>query len=166
MTSHPRKLILAAAIVSALTALVAAPALASTSSARAVAGADDTAPPSAVEDFQYPNAAKILQQRGIKLLKGDGHILLLDACGSSTQQIKVWTGTTEICFQANSTTGYLTLEVPDVIRLQTGEHPISADLTAEGATETVEVAKGSAKSVGEGTVDGAPSVLVAIRVTG
>ncbi|MFI9103059.1 hypothetical protein ACIGXA_21305 [Streptomyces fildesensis] len=166
MTSRVRRLLLAAGIVSALTALIGAPALASTTSASVTAGAADTAPPSAVEDFQYPNAAKILKDRNIKLLKGDGHILLLDACGTSPQQIKVWTGASEICFQANNKTGYLTLEVPDVIRLQTGEHPISADLTAEGATQTVAVAKDSAKSVGEGTVDGAPSVLVAIRVTG
>ncbi|MCZ4095982.1 MULTISPECIES: hypothetical protein [Streptomyces] len=146
--------------------MVGAPALASTTSAPATAGAADTAPPSAVEDFQYPDAAKILQQRGIKLIKGDGHILLLDACGTSAQQIKVWTGASEICFQANAKTGNLTLEVPDVIRLQTADHPISADLTAEGTTQTVDVAKGSAKSVGEGTADGAPSVLVALRVTG
>jgi hypothetical protein len=62
--------------------------------------------------------------------------------------------------------GYLTLELPRVFALETGEHPISADLTANGSTTTVEVDEGGFKSVGEGTVGGARSVLVEIRVTG
>ncbi|MDN3292579.1 hypothetical protein QWM81_00660 [Streptomyces ficellus] len=133
----------------------------------AAAAADDTLPPVAVEDFSYPNAAKILAEKGLTLHKGDGRILLAD-CDSSRQQIQVWTRQTadgKYCFDANATRGYLTLEVPDVYALQTSDHPISADLTANGKTQTVNVPKDNFQGVGEGT-GGDPTVLVEIRVTG
>ncbi len=53
--------------------------------------------------------------------------------------------------------------------LETASHPISADVTARGKTETVNVSKtgpqNGYQSVGEGT-DGDPAVLVELRVTG
>ncbi|MFC9063526.1 hypothetical protein ACFTXB_36785, partial [Streptomyces sp. NPDC057074] len=69
-------------------------------------------------------------------------------------------------FHTTAASGYLTLELPRVFALETGEHPVSADLTAEGQTQTVSLAEDEFKSVGEGTVGGAHSVLVEIRVTG
>ncbi|WP_308312866.1 hypothetical protein [Streptomyces sp. ISL-1] len=129
-------------------------------------------PPLAIEDYTYPNAAQILADKGILLKKGDGQILLAE-CGQTANQIKVLTvkddsagrdGT--YCFQATAATGYLTLELPRVFALETTEHPISADLTANGETNTVQVPKDGFEPVGEGTVGGAASVLVEIRVTG
>lgn len=129
-------------------------------------------PPVAVEDFNYPGAADIQATRGIKLKRGDGHILLVD-CDTTRDQIRVYSVEDDTvgregnyCFQATAKTGYLTLELPRVFALETGEHPISADLTANGETTTVNVAKDAFESVGEGTVGGARSVLVEIRVTG
>ncbi|MFJ1748314.1 hypothetical protein ACIOJD_19000 [Streptomyces sp. NPDC088116] len=134
--------------------------------------ADDEAPPTAVEDYSYPGATSIEATRGIKLKKGDGRILLVD-CDRSASQIRVLTvkdpaaNRDEIyCFQATARTGYVTLELPRVFGLETTDHPISADLTAGGRTETVVVPKDDFKSVGEGTPGGAQSVLVEIRVTG
>ncbi|GGS20622.1 hypothetical protein AB0E75_00410 [Streptomyces griseoviridis] len=141
-------------------------------SSEAAAAAD--IPPYAVEDFQYPGAAAILEKEGIELKKGDGHIVLA-ACDGSADQIRVLTVAEsaanrkgEYCFNATAKTGYLTLELPRVFALETGDHPISADLTAEGTTTTttVKVAAGGFEPVGEGTVGGARSVLVEIRVTG
>ncbi|MFC9622228.1 hypothetical protein ACFTXM_20270 [Streptomyces sp. NPDC056930] len=129
-------------------------------------------PPAAVEDYSYPGAAGIEATRGIKLKKGDGHILLAE-CDQSASQITVLTvkddsanrdGT--YCFRVTAKTGYLTLELPRVFALETADHPLSADLTAEGKTQTVVVPKDGFESVGEGTVGGARSVLVEIRVTG
>ncbi|MFJ2557760.1 MULTISPECIES: hypothetical protein [unclassified Streptomyces] len=156
--------------MSSLAVLVGVPlAFASDSSAQL---ADDGIPPAAVEDYSYPGAAGIEASRGIKLKKGDGRILLAD-CDLSASQIRVLTvedpsaGRDEIyCFRATSKTGYLTLELPRVFALETVDHPISADLTAEGKTQTVAVPKGGYQSVGEGTIGGARSVLVEIRVTG
>ncbi|MCZ4099891.1 MULTISPECIES: hypothetical protein [Streptomyces] len=142
------------------------------STASPAVAADDTAPPSAVEDFAYPNAAKVLADKGIKLIKGDGHILLVD-CADAAAQIKVMTVEDETvgragtyCFKVNAKTGYLALEVPRVFYLKTQDHPITAGLTAGGETQTVDVPQGGFKGVGEGTVGGAQSVLVALHVTG
>ncbi|MFD6530598.1 hypothetical protein [Streptomyces sp. NPDC060184] len=130
------------------------------------------APPVAVERFDYPDAAGILTSQGIQLKKGDGHVLL-ETCDGSADQIRVYTVADstvgrkgDYCFRATATSGYLTLELPRVFALETGDHPISADLTASGTTTTVAVDEGGFESVGEGTPSGARSVLVEIRVTG
>lgn len=161
----------AAAVLAACAAVPFAVADDSAGPSGAGAAAADV-PPVAVETFDYPGAADILATQGIKLKKGDGHVLLAE-CDAAPDQIKVMTvadaavgrkGT--YCFQANAKSGFVTLELPRVFALETGAHPISADLTANGATTTVDVAKGGFESVGEGVPGGAQSVLVEIRVTG
>lgn len=122
----------------------------------------------AVEDFSYPEADRIFQERGLKLFKGDGHILVAP-CDESPNQIRIWTRVGDeadrFCFQATASTGYLTLEVPEVYALQTADHPISADLTAEGKTESVDVGTDAMVGVGEG-LGNPPAMLVELRVTG
>ncbi|MFF7053321.1 hypothetical protein ACFY94_33705 [Streptomyces griseorubiginosus] len=129
-------------------------------------------PPAAVEDYDYPGAGKILTEKGIKLKKGDGRILLAD-CDPSTPQIRVLTvgdpaanRADTYCFTALGATGHLTLELPRVFGLETADHPISADLTSGGQSTSVDVGKNDWKSVGEGTTNGTRSVLVELRVTG
>ncbi|MFC9624841.1 hypothetical protein ACFTXM_34390 [Streptomyces sp. NPDC056930] len=153
-----------------MAALVGVPfAFASETTASAVS---EEAPPSAVEDFSYPGAAGILATKGIELKKGDGHILLAD-CDPAAEQIRVLTVKDDTvgragtyCFRATGKTGYVTLSLPRVFALEAADHPFSADLTANGETTTVDVAQNGFESVGEGTVGGARSVLVEIRVTG
>ncbi|MFB7663239.1 hypothetical protein ACFC1R_04715 [Kitasatospora sp. NPDC056138] len=177
MTSRARKLFVALASTIAL-AGAGAPALAwaaptagpasgaaAAPTASATPGADADTPPSAVEDFSYPDAARILQDKKIKLIKGDGHIMLTD-CGASDQQIHVMSTTGDVCFRTLGKTGYLSLEIPRVFYLETVDHPISADLSANGTTKTVNIAQGGFQSVGEGTPGGARSVLLELRVTG
>lgn len=139
-----------------------------------VSRAGDDTPPSVVEDYAYPGAENILATKGIKLKKGDGRILLAD-CDPSANQIQVLTvedkatgRAGEYCFRTTAKSGYLTLELPRVFMLElaASDRPISADLTADGATTTVNVGAGDFKSVGEGVVGGARSTLVEIRVTG
>ncbi|WP_329218436.1 hypothetical protein OG352_19175 [Streptomyces sp. NBC_01485] len=132
----------------------------------------DSNPPVAVEGYGYPGADKILAEKGIKLKKGDGRILLAD-CDQAVPQIRVLTigdpaaGRADTyCFKALGKTGRLALELPRVFGLETTDHPISADLTAGGQTTSVDVAKDGWASVGEGTQGGARSVLVELRVTG
>ncbi|MEU1310872.1 hypothetical protein ABZ419_18550 [Streptomyces cinnamoneus] len=157
----------AAAVIAGVSALGVA--------AAAPAPADDATPPSAVETFAYPNAEKILKEQGIALRKGDGHILLADC--KVSRDIQVMTsvdhpGQTErgmYCFRVTGTgkTGYLTLEVPKVYNIMTGDVAVRAKLTAEGKTETVSVAKNDAAGVGSGApVPGAPTTLVELRVNG
>ncbi|MFJ5532669.1 hypothetical protein [Streptomyces sp. NPDC093261] len=156
-----------------LVALVGTPLIAS-ADPQPPSGTDT--PPSAVEDFSYPNADQIQHDKGIKLIKGDGHILLA-TCDGSAQQIKVLTvqapsGPPQgaFCFKATAKTGYLTLELPRVFALETADHPISADLKPQGdpsvPAKTVIVDKNGYQSVGEGIPGSAPAVLVELRVTG
>ncbi|WP_331743379.1 hypothetical protein OG762_47705 (plasmid) [Streptomyces sp. NBC_01136] len=174
MTSRMRGM-LAVAGAAALMALVGVPVLAS-ADPQPPGGSAGATPPSAVEDFAYPNADQIQRDQGIKLIKGDGHITLA-ACDASVQQIKVQTvqgqgGDVQgaYCFKATAKSGYLALELPRVIALETADHPISADLRPQAdpsaPATTVNVDKNGYKSVGEGTAGGAPSVLLELRVTG
>ncbi|WKK25163.1 hypothetical protein QZH56_05975 [Streptomyces olivoreticuli] len=135
---------------------------------------EEPTPPSAVETFDYPNAAKILKEQGIALRKGDGHILLADCKVSRDIQIMTsmdHPGQSErglYCFKVTGTgrTGYLTLEIPKVYNIMTGDVAVRAGLTAEGQTQTVTVPKNDAKGVGTaGTPPTAPTVLVELRVT-
>ncbi|WP_240138522.1 hypothetical protein [Streptomyces sp. MUM 178J] len=170
MVSRLRRRLIAS-LIGTFTALAGATTLAFALVPASPAAAGDT-PPSTVEDFTHPNAAKILADKGILLKKGDGHIVLAE-CGQSANQIQVLTvkdpaaGRDEMyCFQANSTNGYLTLELPRVFAIATTDHPVSADLTANGETTTVSIPEDGFESVGEGTVGGPQSVLVELRVTG
>ncbi|WP_427920839.1 hypothetical protein [Streptomyces sp. cg40] len=72
----------------------------------------------------------------------------------------------DYCFKAIGTTGRLTLELSRVFAVETTDHSVRADLTANGETTSVLVGKNDWVSVGEGTVGGARSVLVELRVTG
>ncbi|MFI0786745.1 hypothetical protein ACH4Q6_14280 [Streptomyces lydicus] len=167
MRPRTRSLLLAAGLLSLLGGVTGLPSLPSASAAPTGVTAGQE-PPSAVEEFDYPDAAKILETKKIKLIKGDGHLLLAD-CGTSPQQVKVWTRGGDFCFLANAQRGYVTLEVTQVWALETAGHPISADLTSRGKTETVNVSKSGPQngyqSVGEGTTSN-PTVLVELRVTG
>ena len=144
-----------------------------------IASADDppqqpasVAPPAAIEDFDSPGAGRILTEKGIKLKRGDGHILLAE-CDQAAQQIRVLTVADDsvgregtYCFKVLGKTGRLTLELPRIFMVQAADHPISADLTANGRTTTVDVAKDETVSVGEATSGGVRSVLVELQVTG
>ncbi|MFI1168696.1 hypothetical protein ACH4UM_35330 [Streptomyces sp. NPDC020801] len=161
--------------VAAVLALAGTPVLAS-ADPQPTGGPAGATPPSAVEDYAYPNADQIQRDKGIKLIKGDGHITLA-ACDDSGSQIKVMTvqgpsgnpqGT--YCFKATAKSGYLSLELPRVFALETADHPISADLRPQAdpsaPAKTVTVDKNGYQSVGEGAAGGAPSVLLELRVTG
>ncbi|MFG2756780.1 hypothetical protein [Streptomyces wuyuanensis] len=164
MISRARKLLLSG--ITAV-AIVGASTLAATNAnANAEAAAADL-PPLAVEDFNYPGADKILAEQGIALKRGDGHITLA-ACNDAADQLKVLTRVgpaDEFCFKVTSSTGYLTLELADVYGIQTKSHPVRAELTAEGESQTVDVPKNDLVGVGEGLGE-APTVLLELRVTG
>ncbi|MDT0611523.1 hypothetical protein [Streptomyces lancefieldiae] len=132
-----------------------------------VAGVAADVPRYAVEDFQHPNADRILEEKGITLHRGDGHIFFAE-CDGSPEQIQVWTRKSAAgtyCFQTTSTTGFLSLEVPEVYALQTTDTAVHAELSADGRTQEIDLAKNDFQGVGEGT-GGASTVLLELRVTG
>ncbi|MFE9614331.1 hypothetical protein [Streptomyces sp. NPDC006012] len=169
---HPIRKLVISALLAALTAAVAA-ILAFASPAPHASASDGVQKTTAdalqpvVENFEYPDADRIFEETGMTLHKGDGHILFAE-CDDSPEQIQVWTvlsSTGKYCFRTTAATGYLTLEVPDVYALKTGERAIHAELSAEGKSQEVNVPKDKFQGVGEG-LGGAPTVLLEIRVTG
>ncbi|MGK5730679.1 hypothetical protein [Streptomyces sp. URMC 124] len=124
--------------------------------------------PTAVETFEYPGAAKILKERGIRLESGDGHILLTD-CKAGEADISVYTKQRDeinqgrICFKVtgNGKKGYLALEIPDVIGIAAGKYGTWASVG--GPTGMVNVPANDIKAVGE-PAWGKPATLVALQV--
>ncbi|MEU3541282.1 hypothetical protein [Streptomyces paromomycinus] len=134
--------------------------------------AADAAMSSAVEDFNYPDAERILKEKGIKLGRGDGHIILSEC---KNDDIRVWTTSTsedgnKYCFKVTGKSGYLTLEVPETFGVQALDRPVEATLTSDGKKQTVKVTEGTTEQVGVG--DGRPgasgkeATLVELRVKG
>ncbi|MGK5545366.1 hypothetical protein ACSNOH_11630 [Streptomyces sp. URMC 127] len=127
----------------------------------------DGQPDLAIEDFGYPNADKIKEEKGITLKRGDGHILLAD-CGSSTGLMEIWSRKLgKTCFRVTGSSGYLTLEVPSVYAVKgDSDHAASVTLDApDKRKQEVEVAKGEWTGVGESIDPQAREhVLVEIRV--
>ncbi|GLX42325.1 secreted protein [Streptomyces roseochromogenus] len=123
--------------------------------------------PDAVEDFAYPNAAKIQAEQQILLKRGDGHITLVD-CAAGTPEITVKSrnGQKLYCFDVNAPKGYVTLELPAAFGIWTKDYPVKATVTAAGTQTVIDAPANDYKPVGEGTANGAPSVLVELRVTG
>lgn len=119
------------------------------------AAAGDT-PPSAVEDFAYPNAEQIFKEKGLKLLKGDGHIVLTD-CSADNWRINVEANkgfdTVNYCFKVTGKKGDLALEVPDVTGIWTDNQVVHATLSSEGKTKTVGTPDGPNKLTGVGVGD-------------
>jgi hypothetical protein len=137
--------------------------------------ADDPAdtPPSLVEDFSYPGAAQLESTRQIKLIKGDGHIMLAD-CGSDPNLppkdlILVQTtrpgvpADTNFCFKATGSSGLLTMEIGDVYFIRGEEgRTIAAKVEVHDATpvtETEQIDPGEWQPIGIGQSRGAATLL-------
>ncbi|MFI5986088.1 hypothetical protein ACIBEA_35170 [Streptomyces sp. NPDC051555] len=126
--------------------------------------AADEGPGYAIEDFAYPNADKILAERGITLKRGDGHILLAD-CASATDLLEVWSRSNEkICFRVTGNSGYLTLEIPAVFAVKGNSYATRVDMTTGTDEKTYDVNKNAWTPVGESADDqGRDFMLMEIR---
>lgn len=171
----------AVAAGAALVGFVGVPALANHTSASV---ADDE-PPSIVEDFSYPGAAEILAEQKVKLISGDGHILIADCATPPVNNIgllKVYTtdetigadGVGRVCFKVTGPKGWLNLEVPGVFEIRgdgqtngTG-HKVTANLTTDdGDKVTVDVDPDGSTQVGMGAdPNNEPTILLRLTVTG
>ncbi|WP_256725790.1 hypothetical protein [Streptomyces sp. IMTB 2501] len=122
--------------------------------------------PFAVEDFAYPGAAKIFQEKQILLKQGDGHILLTDCKSTYAIMVESRTAQKQFCFSVSGKQGDLTLELPDAYGIWTQDHPVEAKVNNGDKETVVEAAKNDYKPIGEAGASGKPSVLVELRVTG
>ncbi|MCY0936901.1 hypothetical protein OTB74_22470 [Streptomyces sp. H34-S4] len=126
----------------------------------------DTGPGYAVEDYNYPNADKILAEQGILLKRGDGHIVLAD-CRSEENLLKFLArDRADVCFKVTGDKGFLTLELKSVHGVRTDDSGSThLAMTAENDRVEYDIPAKTWEGVGE-SVDGREHVLVEIRVTG
>ncbi|MEV7026349.1 trypsin-like serine protease, partial [Kitasatospora sp. NPDC093558] len=114
-----------------------------------------------VEDFSYPDAAKILADRGITLKSGDGHIVLAD-CASGPGLVHLYSrvlNPSEVCFRITDRTASLSMEIPQVYLIKGDDHAVKATLNTEGKVTSVDLDKNTWKAVGEGTATNATTLL-------
>ncbi|MEU3403113.1 hypothetical protein ABZ766_04035 [Streptomyces sp. NPDC006670] len=134
--------------------------------ASAMGSVADEGPGYAIEDFGYPNADKILAERGITLKRGDGHIVLAD-CASATDLLEVWSRANDkICFRVTGTSGYLTLEIPAVFAVKGNSYAAQVDMTTGTEQKKFDVNKNAWTPVGESADEqGRDFMLLEIRTT-
>jgi len=132
----------------------------------AVAAVADEDPAYAVEDFAYPQADKILEERGFTLKRGDGHIVLAE-CGSQTGLLEVWARSKElVCFRVTGNTGYLSLELPSVYGIKGNDYRTEVNMTVGNEEKTFDVDQNAWTPVGEtADPDGRDHMLVEITTS-
>ncbi|MGW2952746.1 hypothetical protein [Streptomyces eurythermus] len=127
----------------------------------------DEAPGYAVEDFSYPGGARILQEQGIVLKRGDGHITLAD-CASGTGLLRIMARrqADPICFRTVGNSGWLTLEIPAVYVVRGNDYTTQVDMTVGDEEKTFDIEKNTWTAVGE-TADeqGRAFMLMEIRTS-
>ncbi|MFC5804503.1 hypothetical protein [Streptomyces formicae] len=131
------------------------------------AGATSAQMPSAVEDFNYPDAEKILQEQGIKLIRGDGHIVLT-SCGTSANEVHVRQRKVSkpVCFAVLGQGGYLTLDMPRVYGVKGNDFNTEVEMRVDDTTTSYDIDKNDWTSVGEtADPDGRDHALIEIRST-
>lgn len=163
--------VLGAAATTALAWLVVAQGLTggstpATPSAAAVDAVADEAPGYAVEDFDYPQADKILAEQGITLKRGDGHIVLAD-CASQSGLLEILARSSDmICFRVTGNSGYLTLEIPSVYAIRGNDYSAQVDMTTADEQQSYDIAKNTWTPVGESADEqGREFILLEIRTS-
>ncbi|MFC4511967.1 hypothetical protein [Streptomyces ehimensis] len=145
---RPYSRMLTIGIAATVTAVVGTPA------ATADASGDQT---STVEYLDYPQADKIFQARGIKLKRGDGHIILVE-CGSRANLIEVYArgmqkvdpiGEGKYCFRVTGTSGYLSMEVPRVYGALGNDYNVNLNMATGSETKPFTLNKGVWTAVGK-----------------
>ncbi|WP_250006463.1 hypothetical protein [Actinoplanes sp. M2I2] len=157
MSAVNRRLIGLAAGIGAALAIVAGVA----AGVPAMAADEDPAPQSLVEDFAYPGAERYTD---IKLIRGDGKIMLVD-CGAGRTSAEVWSYTRPepFCFEFLGDTGYVALELAEAYGVRNYENFVmSAKVTVDDVTKTVEVPEDDWKGVGVGNSEN-QAVLLELR---
>ena len=67
---------------------------------------DPELPPSAVDRFEYPGADQLFAETGVRLLTGDGHVLMTPCTDDTSDLVVVQrTGAADVCFRATGVTG-------------------------------------------------------------
>lgn len=124
--------------------------------------------PFAVEDFNYPGADQILEEWGVELMRGDGHVVLVE-CSSGTNLLRISARGLprglEVCFRTTGSEGFLTLEVPRVFGVITNDSSNThLELISDEGSAEYDIPADQARAIGE-SAGGGDSTLLEIRVT-
>lgn len=166
MITRTRKALMAI-LVSALAACATTLGVAHADNGSAVAAAAvaDGEMPYAIEDFNYPGAAKIEAETGAVLKRGDGHMVMTSCDGSQDIQIMSRTGQKDFCFNVMAKPAYLTLEVPQAYGIWTSADPVKTTIkAADGATTVINAPANDFTGYGEAGSTGEPTTLIELRV--
>ncbi|MEU1699147.1 hypothetical protein ACPCIX_02370 [Streptomyces pseudogriseolus] len=125
----------------------------------------DDAPGYAVEDFNYPNADKILAEQNIVLKRGDGHITLVDCAGGTNYiQVLATKRAGMVCFKVVGDSGWLTLEMPSVYTMRGNDYTTQVDMTVDDEEKSFDLEKNTWTAVGQSADEqGREHMLVEIR---
>lgn len=135
-------------------------------------------PPSLVEDYSYPGAARILADHGLTVLRGDGHILFVTShsydegqCAPGQIQVEQATSTSPYgfyyCFETRGTQGFLTLDVPGTVGVRSGATALRATVTLPAGERSYAVAANGYAATNPGSGDVVPQAkLVELRLQG
>ncbi|WP_229886956.1 hypothetical protein [Streptomyces subrutilus] len=120
--------------------------------------------PYAIEDFAYPDAAKIEAEKAIVLKRGDGNIVLQACDGTEDITINTRSGQKDYCFDLKAKSGYLTLSVPKAYGIWTSDAPVKSTIEADGKTTVIDAPANDFTSYGEATAERTPATLIELRV--
>jgi hypothetical protein len=135
-------------------------------------------PASIVERFAYPGAAEILAQHGLKVFKGDGHVLFVTSrsfdegqCDAGQIQVErsmdVAPYGVFYCFRTIGTRGYLTLEVPGTFGIRGSDKQIQATALLPTGEREYDVPPNTFVPIDPGTGSEPPqAILVELRLAG
>ncbi|MGW8973526.1 LamG-like jellyroll fold domain-containing protein [Streptomyces platensis] len=127
---------------------------------------------SLVEDFAYPDRDKLLAEKGLKLVSGDGHITLVDCASGGSDLVRVNSRTSgDACFAVSGPVGYLALEIQrSYLAKSDSRQGVTATVrtenpsTNESKVEEVGLEPGVWKSLGEGLDPALNSTVLELSV--
>lgn len=122
----------------------------------------------AVEDFTYPDAARIQAETGAVLKRGDGHLIMKTCDGSEDIKVLTRSGQKEFCFDVKAKPAYLSLELPKAYGIWTSDDPVKTTIKkADGTTNVINAVAHDFTGYGEsGSEGGEVTTLIELRVNG
>ncbi|MEU2155432.1 hypothetical protein ABZ532_10525 [Streptomyces sp. NPDC019396] len=168
MATSRRRRSLLAVLASALSVIATSLGVAHALPGDAKTAAQGSEIPLAIEDFTYPDAAKIREETGAVLKRGDGHIVMTTCGGSDDITITTRSGQKDFCFDVKAKPAYLTLELPQAYGIWTSDDPVKTTLKeADGTTTVINAKANDFTGYGEsGSVGGEATTLIELRISG
>ncbi|MGO4462611.1 hypothetical protein AB4039_35790 [Streptomyces sp. M-16] len=124
--------------------------------------------PYAIEDFSYPNAAKIKEDTKQQLIlkRGNGNLLYIPCTGSEDIKIESTAGQAYYCFDIKAKPAYVELELPSAYGIWTKADPVHVTIEADGKSTSLDAPANRFTGYGEAGANGTVSTLIELRVAG